>query len=549
MIQTYITSLLYVLANKPLLHPLYLGSAKTVSERTKFWKRAIQTVLVLATLVGFAFTYNGGSNTYLGLILAWASPFALFTFSLSGHFILSLPWTSTLLPIALPTLYLWHVDERALSAGTWAIASNTKTTATVWGIGGGRLDVEEALFFLMSNVLVVFGLAAFDNAFAIIDAFPALFPGEGAGIPSPITLARAHALSTSKYDMRRIEGIRESGVRLQRKSRSFFLASSAFTGRLRVDLVLLYSFCRMADDLVDEGAPGKAFAGIGTEEWIRRLKRFLDIAFDTKRGEKDVAAYVEQNFPPEARSAALYLPVEALSGSKEALERLLQGFETDTLFPKPHEKIQSDAPSETAALAFPIKDEDSLVAYARCVASTVGEMCVRLILFHHHHGDKSLKADDRLVAAASRMGVALQLVNIARDIHVDARINRVYIPTTWLNAKNLSPIKLVSSLTNISSSTELKEAREVDTEVEGFRTKLLDWAFEIYGEARPVMRSLPRGSRGAMVVAVESYMEIGRVLREKKRSGSDTAARRMQGRATVPKARRLRVALQTLWRD
>lgn len=566
-IQTYITSLLYMLANKPLLHPLYLDNDTTLKSSTKFWKRVIQAILALATVSGAFLILLGGNGSYLGLILAWASPVALFTFSLSGHFILSLPLTSTLLPIFLPTFYLWFIDERALSAGTWAISTQTKTNFTVWGVGSGHLDAEEALFFLMTNILITFGLAAFDNAIAIIDTFPARFPARRTGLPSPVTLARALAIPPAEYDMRRIAGIREAAVRLQRKSRSFFLASSAFTGRLRVDLVLLYSFCRMADDLVDEGAPGKEFAGLDTEEWIQRLQGFLDVAFDTTRGAEDVEAFVEKNFPVEARSAALYLPIEALgSESKDPLERLLQGFKTDTLFPTPGEK--NGAASGLSTGEFPIKDDTDLVAYGRCVASTVGEMCVRLILFHHHCGDKSrtahtlltpdskssLSDDERLVQAAGNMGVALQLVNIARDIHVDSRIDRVYIPTSWLAEKGLSPRDLISSLTRTSSPSQ-KEATgknlvvDVDAEVERYRSRLLDWAFEIYDEARPVMKMLPRGSRGAMVVAVESYMEIGRVLREKQGREVSRADKRTEGRATVPKGRRLFVALRELWMD
>jgi 15-cis-phytoene synthase/lycopene beta-cyclase len=39
--------------------------------------------------------------------------------------------------------------------------------------------------------------------------------------------------------MERIQGIKEAVGRLKAKSRSFYFASSVFTGRLRIDLVLL----------------------------------------------------------------------------------------------------------------------------------------------------------------------------------------------------------------------------------------------------------------------------------------------------------------------
>lgn len=561
-IQTYITSLLYIIANKPLLHPLYLESDRTLNYRIKYFKWVIQGALIASITLGARLVITGGSTTYLGLILVWAAPFALLTFSLGGSFILSLPLTSTLLPIVTPTLYLWHVDERALGAGTWAIANGTKTNTTVWGLGGGHLDAEEALFFLMTNILVVFGLAAFDNALAVIDAFPALFPDEGTGLPSPLTLVRALLVPASRYDMHRIRGIRDAAARLRRKSRSFFLASSAFTGRLRVDLVLLYSFCRMADDLVDEGAPSHlSFKAVDTAEWIHRLEMFLDIAFDPGTSMREKHSFIMAYFPAEAHSALLYLPIEGLSGSEGALRRLVQGFKTDTRFPKLGQKPESGEKSGAVARRFPIKNDRDLSAYARCVASTVGEMCVRLILFHHRWRDTPVHTqsrsssrldyipsdEDHLVDAASRMGVALQLVNIARDIHVDARIGRVYIPTSWLTAKGSSPEDLISSLNQAPHEGSPKgSAKDAGTDVEQLRRRLLDWAFKIYQVARPTMQMLPPGSRGAMVVAVESYMEIGRVLWEDMGRGSVVGDRKTQGKATVSKRRRLWVALKAL---
>lgn len=52
--------------------------------------------------------------------------------TLSHQFILSLPWTTTVLPIALPTLYLWIVDTFALKRGTWVIEAGTKYGIHLW---------------------------------------------------------------------------------------------------------------------------------------------------------------------------------------------------------------------------------------------------------------------------------------------------------------------------------------------------------------------------------------------------------------------------------
>ena len=141
---------------------------------------------------------------------------------------------NTLLPIALPTIYLWLVDTLALRRGTWDIESGTKLGMYLWP----GLEVEEAVFFLATNTLIVLGLVAFENAMAVVETFPSFFP-ELSNLPSPVLLIQGLVLDPANYNNERIQGIQEAVVRLQKKSRSFYLASSVFSGRLRIDLILL----------------------------------------------------------------------------------------------------------------------------------------------------------------------------------------------------------------------------------------------------------------------------------------------------------------------
>lgn len=67
--------------------------------------------------------------------------------SIAYQFLIGLPLTSTLLPIALPTVYLWIVDTMALNRGTWAIESGTKLNWHLWD----GLDIE-----LVSDVKLTF---------------------------------------------------------------------------------------------------------------------------------------------------------------------------------------------------------------------------------------------------------------------------------------------------------------------------------------------------------------------------------------------------------
>jgi 15-cis-phytoene synthase / lycopene beta-cyclase len=389
----------------------------------------------------------------------------------------------------------------ALRRGTWLITEGTKLGFHLWD----GLDIEEALFFLVTNMLIVCGQVAFDNALSIVHAFPHLFP-EPEPLPSPLVLMRAILTSASKYDEDRIKGLQEAVVRLRKKSRSFYLASSTFQGQIRTDLLLLYSFCRVADDLVDNASsPGEASA------WIRKLHKFLDMAYDKDETQASIASYIREIFPIDTQSALLQLPIRKLS--RKPLDDLLHGFEMDMCF------TQQDASASP-----PIRTESDLQLYAHRVAGTVAHMCLELIFFNY---ESSMPLEDqrRVIDAGDRMGVALQCVNIARDIAVDAKMDRVYIPSTWLDEEDLT------------FSSILKSPQ--GTKVERLRKRLLTKAFSLHKGARGAIEELPVEARGPLRVAVESYMEIGRVLSQK---GYVVKA----GRATVPKFRRLRVAWKTL---
>ena len=86
--------------------------------------------------------------------------------------------------------------------------------------------------------MVVFGLIAFDKAMAILQSFPEQFSRLSL-TPSPFLAMEALLLPHHKYDQDRLEGLEQAAEKLKRKSRSFYLASSAFSGQLRVDLVHL----------------------------------------------------------------------------------------------------------------------------------------------------------------------------------------------------------------------------------------------------------------------------------------------------------------------
>ncbi|ESZ89978.1 hypothetical protein SBOR_9640 [Sclerotinia borealis F-4128] len=512
-IQTYNTTLFYLLFSKPIFHSTYLsrweGCNAPIPAKTA--RNLGQLILGFLIATGGLLIWQNGKGTYLGLILAWAGPFALLLWSLSHQFLIGLPYTSTLLPIALPTLYLWIVDTLALKRGTWTIETGTKLGLHLWD----GLEIEEAVFFLATNILIVFGLVAFDHALAILLTFPTLFPTVPT-YPSPKMLVRALLTDTLEYDMPRVEGIQKAVDTLSRKSRSFYLASSAFHGRLRIDLILLYSFCRVADDLVDE-----ANSDSEAREWITKLTHYLDLVYESKEitnasasWRSDVHSYIENNFPPSAYAALRLLPTHILSSGP--LYELLAGFKTDLEFYKPN--------SGEVTGVFPIRTEHDLSTYSTRVAGTVAEMCLELVFHHTSTVVLSHRRDD-LVQAGARMGIALQYINICRDVAADAAIGRVYLPTSWLEEEDLKPQQVVENPTG--------------PVVDKLRGRLLEKGFGIYREARPAIEQIPGDARVSMRVVVESYVEIGRVMKEREYKVT-------QGRATVPKLRRIGVAWKAL---
>lgn len=293
----------------------------------------------------------------------------------------------------------------------------------------------------------------------------------------------------------------------------------------------------MADDLVDEPPEG-----LDTSTWIKKLSEHLDLVYKpTKDGLPSaktelVTAYIANEFPPSARSALTLLPASLMPS--EPLYLLLDGFRTDSKF----QSTEKDDP-------FPVATEHDLHQYGRQVAGTVGELC--LFLISHHSREPIDPAHREAVAtAARRMGVALQFVNIARDIAVDAALGRVYLPTTWLSEEGLTPEIVIETITESPKAKGELRNKESMSRLQSLgrlRGRLLEKAFAIYAESKPAMDWLPDESRRPMIVAVESYMEIGRVLLEKE-VGPESfgVVRGRPTRATVPKLRRVRVALRAL---
>ncbi|KAA8644423.1 terpene cyclase [Aspergillus tanneri] len=405
----------------------------------------------------------------------------IFQWGLTYRFFLALPLTNTLVPICLPTAYLWLVDTLALRRGTWVIESGTKVNIQLWN----SLEAEEALFFLVTNVMVVFGLVAIDNAAAVYQYMVAT--SDAVKDPSILQLIVLFLTHRREYDRNFISGLSQAVYDLQSKSQSMYLGSMLFDSPLQIDLIFLYSFCRKMDDLVDEAIDRDT-----ARYWIQQCSKSLAVIFNHIKVDADGNKGLERLIPP-----TLFLPICLLPASRlssQPLYNLLKGFEMDLEF-------------DSKAGTFPIATENDLELYAFRVASTVAASVLNLIFYHHQ---EDIKNDDyvRLIAAAERMGQALQYVNIARDIVQDAQYQRVYFPTSWLNEEGLTPSMVVENPTHPRLAV--------------LRDRLLDKAETCAKDSQEAIDELPSKIRGPLRVTILSYMEIGKALRELQVSACDS---------------------------
>jgi 15-cis-phytoene synthase len=173
--------------------------------------------------------------------------------------------------------------------------------------------------------------------------------------------------------------------RLTRKSRSNFYFAFLVLPRPRRDaLYAVYAFCRTVDDIADlAGAGDLASRRRELAEWRAEIAR----------------CYEPGATPRHPIAGRLAAAVRAYPIPREALEAIVDGVEMDL----------ERSTYETAEALYP---------YCYRVASAVGLCCIEI--FGYTQPSARQYAVD--------LGIALQLTNIMRDVGVDARAGRVYLP-------------------------------------------------------------------------------------------------------------------------
>lgn len=226
-------------------------------------------------------------------------------------------------------------------------------------------------------------------------------------------------------------------------SRSFYLASALLEAPTRRAIRALYAFCRTVDDIVDEsGANASAL-----------LQSWRDRALKLHPPEADLVAVAWAD-----TSARYQVP-------KRYVEQLLDGVARDLDLVR-------------------YRTFDELTTYCYAVASTVGLMSMHIIGYENQLA----------VRHAVKLGVALQLTNILRDIAEDWRRGRLYLPQEELQAFGLEERDVA--------------AGRVDDRWRNFMRFQIARARAIYDEARPGIRLLAPKGRFAVSAAATFYRAI-----------------------------------------
>jgi 15-cis-phytoene synthase len=226
-------------------------------------------------------------------------------------------------------------------------------------------------------------------------------------------------------------------------SRSFYLASGLLPRPKRQAARALYAFCRTADDIVDGGEAAPA----------TRLAAWRERALAAQPPASDLVAVAWADARRRYAVPARYV------------EQLLDGVGRDLVQQR-------------------YRTFDELAGYAYGVASTVGLMSMHIIGY----------AGPQAIPYAVKLGVALQLTNILRDVGEDRRAGRLYLPAEELAAFGLTEADLA--------------AGRVDERWRRFMRYQIRRNRRLYAEAWPGIALLNRDGRLAIRAAADLYRAI-----------------------------------------
>lgn len=242
-------------------------------------------------------------------------------------------------------------------------------------------------------------------------------------------------------------------------SKTFYMASGLMPGMKRKATQALYAFCRISDEIVDSPRPGAANTA--------QIRAHLDgwrqqVIHETPSTSQSISKVQTQE---KIVSLAWADTRRKFHIPRGYVEQLIDGLALDLV----NQRYQSFT---------------DLSRYCYGVACTVGLMSM------HISGYSSREA----IPYAIRLGVALQLTNILRDVGEDWRNRRLYLPQDEMEAFGIDEAYISAGI--------------VDQRWREFMRFQIDRAHSLYEEALKGIALLHRDGRFAIAAAGELYRAI-----------------------------------------
>jgi phytoene synthase len=215
----------------------------------------------------------------------------------------------------------------------------------------------------------------------------------------------------------------------------------------RTAMFAIYSFCRMVDDIADDGTRPRAARATELDRWRADLG----------------ALYAGK---PAGHAGFLKTAVHDFGLRQADFLAVIDGMDMDVA-------VDIRAP-----------DLDTLNLYCDRVAVAVGRLSTRIFGMDEAPG----------LELAHRLGRALQLTNILRDLDEDADVGRLYLPREWLTEAGISTSDPMTALRSSGLATVCN--------------RLAERAREHFAQANTIMARSPRPAVKAPRIMGEVYRII-----------------------------------------
>jgi squalene synthase hpnD len=263
------------------------------------------------------------------------------------------------------------------------------------------------------------------------------------------------------------------------ESHSSFLSGFRFLSvEKRNAITVLYAFCRELDDVVD-GCTDPNVAQITLNWWRSDLEK----VFNNEMPEHPVHQALKDI------RASFDLP-------KNEFEALIDGMQMDL---------------EQARYG----SFDELKLYCHRVAGVVGRLIARILGF----------SNPKTLEYADKMGLALQLTNIIRDVGEDARQGRIYLPIEEMQKFDV-PANVIMQCKPTDNFAKLMQFQ-------------VDRARETYREAMLLLPAADKKSQKVGLIMAAIYYAL---LNEIDRDGAQNV---LTYKIAIPSPRKKRIALKT----